>query len=193
MVGKKQQKTTEEFIEYVEQTFSKKNIIETVVFKDEITWTVMRSNLVGFLEFLRDDNFCRFSRLLDVTAVDEQQENNRFSIVYHLQSIDFKRNVRVKTKTDTDIPVASATSVFPSANWYEREILDMFGIPFSGHNDLRCILTDEYFKGEPLRKDFPLIGEKKLRYDSLENRFYYQMTPDDEKKPVNKAKVTELG
>ena len=184
-------KNTDELTAYVRDGFGARDLTDTRIFQNEVTWTVSRSELIGFLTFLRDDASCRFTCLSDMTAVDLMTPSNRFAVVYHLKSQFLKRFVRVRTMTDIDIPVASATSVFPSANWYEREIWDMFGVAFAGNDDLRCLLTDEKFKGEPLRKDFPVGGEKKLRYDAASGGFYYE--PVRAALPANQAKVTELG
>ena len=184
-------KNTDDLTAYVRDVFGERNLTGTKIFQDEITWTVARAELIDFLTFLRDDASCRFTCLSDMTAVDLMTQTNRFAVVYHLKSLLLKRFVRVRTLTDIDIPVSSATSVFPVANWYEREIWDMFGVGFAGNDDLRCLLTDEKFKGEPLRKDFPVCGEKKLRYDASSGGFYYE--PVRAALPANQAKVTELG
>lgn len=184
-------KNLNDFADYIAVHFSRQDILERKIENDELTLSVLKSELLEVLEFLRDDPACKFNCLLDVTAADLQVSPNRFVVVYHLLSTVFERCIRLKIYTDLDLPVVSASAVYPAANWYEREVWDMFGIAFSNHDDLRRILTDESFRGEPLKKDFPVEGEKKLRRDLKTGEFYYE--PVNSEKDLNLSKVTELG
>lgn len=140
----------------------------------EVTLTVARERIVDVLATLRDDPACRFEVLLDVTAVDWPPREDRFEVVYHLLSMRLNQRIRIKLATNETEPVPSVISVFPTANWLERETYDMYGVLFSGHPDLRRILTDYGFEGYPLRKDFPLSGFKEVRYDDEAKRVIYE-------------------
>ena len=135
---------------------------------------IKRPSLLKVLTFLRDDQNCQFKQLVDVTAVDRPEQPDRLELVYNLLSLKLNQRIRVKLTTDERNPVASAAGVFSSAIWMEREAWDMFGIFFSGHPDLRRILTDYGFEGHPLRKDFPLTGFKEVRYDQEQKRVVYE-------------------
>ena len=141
---------------------------------DELTITVARDEIVKALTRLRDDPKCQFEQLIDLAGVDYPQRPNRFELVYHLLSPRLNQRIRVKIATDEAAAVASVIPVFPAANWYEREAYDMYGILFSGHPDLRRILTDYGFQGFPLRKDFPLTGYVEVRYDDEKKRVVYE-------------------
>jgi NADH-quinone oxidoreductase subunit C len=131
-------------------------------------------HLVGLVEFLRTDQTCRFSTLVDITAVDNPDRAARFDLVYHFLSMYQNQRIRLKVAVDEAAMVPSIVSVHPSANWFEREVFDMFGILFSGHPDLRRILTDYGFRGHPLRKDFPTTGYTEVRYDEARKRVVYE-------------------
>ena len=141
---------------------------------DELTITVARDEIVDVLTTLRDDPACRFEILIDICGVDYPERPNRFDVVYHLLSPRLNQRVRVKLATDADTPVPSVIGVFPAADWFEREAYDMYGILFSGHPDLRRLLTDYGFQGYPLRKDFPLTGYVEVRYDDEAKRVVYE-------------------
>ena len=141
---------------------------------DELNINVVPSNIVGLIEFLKSDRSCRFSSLVDITAVDYPGREKRFEVVYHLLSIYENHRVRLRMSVREEDFVASIIEVHPSANWFEREIFDMFGILFTGHPDLRRLLTDYGFRGHPLRKDFPTTGYTELRYDEAEKRVVYE-------------------
>lgn len=126
------------------------------------------------LTFLRDDINCQFKLLMDVCGVDYPEREQRFEIVYNLLSLTHNLRIRIKVKCGEDEPVPTVTGVFSSANWWEREVWDMFGVMFSGHPDLRRILTDYGFEGHPLRKDFPLTGFVEMRYDDEKKRVVYE-------------------
>ena len=141
---------------------------------DELNIDVVPSNIVGLIEFLKSDRSCRFSSLVDITAVDYPGREKRFEVVYHLLSMYQNHRVRLRMSVREEDFVASIIEVHPSANWFEREIFDMFGILFTGHPDLRRLLTDYGFRGHPLRKDFPTTGYTELRYDEAEKRVVYE-------------------
>jgi NADH-quinone oxidoreductase subunit C len=130
--------------------------------------------IVDVLTFLRDDPDCRFVCFIDITAVDFPERGKRFEVVYHLLSPYKNTRVRVRVATDEATPVPSAVGVFPAADWFEREVYDLYGIVFSGHPDLRRILTDYGFQGHPLRKDFPTTGYVEVRYDDEQKRVVYE-------------------
>lgn len=139
----------------------------------EVTLIVARDRIVEVLTRLRDDPALLFETLLDITAVDWPARESRFDVVYHLLSMRTNQRIRVKLETDEATPVRSVIGVFPTADWLERETFDMYGILFSGHPDLRRILTDYGFEGYPLRKDFPLTGYVEVHYDDLQKRVVY--------------------
>jgi len=126
------------------------------------------------LTFLRDDGACRFEMLVDLTAVDYPEREQRFGVVHNPLSLTHNQRIRVKVATDEDTPVPSVASVFPTATWFEREVWDMYGVFFSDNPDLRRILTDYGFQGHPLRKDFPLTGYVEVRYDEEQKRVVYE-------------------
>jgi NADH-quinone oxidoreductase subunit C len=130
--------------------------------------------IVEILTFLRDDPDCRFVCFIDICGVDYPGRVNRFDVVYHLLSPAFNTRIRIKLETDETTTVPSVVPVYPAANWYEREAYDLYGILFSGHPDLRRILTDYGFEGHPLRKDFPLTGFVEVRYDDEQKRVVYE-------------------
>ena len=142
----------------------------TVIRSGELTITARRESIIELLTFLKDDSQCRFETLVDICACDYPDDAERFEVVYHLLSMRLNQRIRVKIRTDETTPVPSALPVFPCANWYEREAFDMYGVLFSGHPDLRRILTDYGFEGYPLRKDFPLTGFVEVRYDEGQKR-----------------------
>jgi NADH-quinone oxidoreductase subunit C len=139
----------------------------------ELTLNVEPASIVRVLEALRDDASCLFEVLIDLCGVDYPEREKRFDVVYHLLSPRRNQRVRIKVETDEDTAVPSAVEVFPAANWFEREAYDMYGILFSGHPDLRRLLTDYGFQGHPLRKDFPLTGYVEVRYDDAQKRVVY--------------------
>jgi NADH-quinone oxidoreductase subunit C len=140
----------------------------------ELCLRVERTRLTEVLRFLRDDRQCRFAVLCDVCGVDFPDRPLRFEVVYNLLSLHYNLRIRVKVETDEEQPVPSATGIYSSANWWEREAWDMYGIYFADHPDLRRILTDYGFEGHPLRKDFPLTGYVELRYDEEQKRVVYE-------------------
>jgi NADH-quinone oxidoreductase subunit C len=149
-------------------------VLSWEIAQGELTLHVAPSTLVSFVEFLRTDRSCRFSTLIDITAVDHPEREARFDVVYHFLSMYQNHRIRLKSALREDEMVPSITATHPSANWFEREVFDMFGILFSGHPDLRRILTDYGFRGHPLRKDFPTTGYTEVRYDEVQKRVVYE-------------------
>jgi NADH-quinone oxidoreductase subunit C len=135
---------------------------------------VQAHRIVEALTFLRDAQDLQFQQLMDLAGADYPQRPLRFDVVYNLLSLTKNRRVRVKVQTDEDTPVPTVTSVYPNADWFEREAFDMYGIFFSGHPDLRRLLTDYGFHGHPMRKDFPMIGYVETRYDEELKRVVYE-------------------
>ncbi|MEP4197370.1 MAG: NADH-quinone oxidoreductase subunit C [Aliishimia sp.] len=144
------------------------------VSEGELNMDVALPNIVGFVDFLKTDPNCKFSTLIDITAVDYPGRAKRFDVVFHFLSMYQNHRIRLRVAVREDDLVPSITSVHPSANWFEREIFDMFGILFSGHPDLRRLLTDYGFRGFPLRKDFPTTGYTEVRYDEVQKRVVYE-------------------
>jgi NADH-quinone oxidoreductase subunit C len=149
-------------------------VLTSAIAYGELTVTVKPAAIVPFLRFLHDDARLAFISLIDVCGVDWPQRALRFDVVYHLLSPRKNKRIRVKIMTDEDTPVASITPVFPGADWFERETYDFYGVLFTGHPDLRRILTDYGFDGYPLRKDFPLTGYVEVRYDDEQKRVIYE-------------------
>ncbi|RBW63084.1 NADH-quinone oxidoreductase subunit C [Ruegeria sp. A3M17] len=140
----------------------------------ELNVDVALSNVVEFIEFLKSDRSCQFSTLVDITGVDYPERAKRFDVVYHFLSMYQNQRIRLRVSIREEDMVPSIVDVHPSANWFEREVFDMFGILFSGHPDLRRILTDYGFRGYPLRKDFPTTGYTEVRYDEAQKRVVYE-------------------
>lgn len=149
-------------------------VASSTVAYGELTLTAEADKLIALLTFLRDDVQCGFVNMIDVCGVDWPQRARRFDVVYHLLSPRQNMRVRVKVETAEDEAVPSACSVYPGADWFEREAWDLYGIMFTGHPDLRRILTDYGFEGHPLRKDFPTTGFVEVRYDDSAKRVVYE-------------------
>ena len=149
-------------------------VLATEIAFGELNVDVAPAALVGFVEFLKTDATCRFSTLVDITAVDYPTREKRFDVVYHFLSMYQNQRIRLRVAAREEDMVPSLVSVFPSANWFEREVFDMFGLLFKGHPDLRRLLTDYGFRGHPLRKDFPTTGYTEVRYDEVQKRVVYE-------------------
>lgn len=143
------------------------------IWRDELTLTVQSHSIAKILTYLRDHGDYLFKQLIDLCGVDYPDRVQRFEVVYHLLSLKYNRRLRLKVYTDEKTPIPSATSIYSSANWWEREAWDLFGIQFEGHPDLRRLLTDYGFEGHPLRKDFPLTGYVEVHYDDEQKRVVY--------------------
>ncbi len=141
---------------------------------NELILMVRKDGIVRALTFLRDDSTVDCKMLVDVCGVDYPSREERFEVVYNLLSLRQNHRVRVKITTDEDTPVPSVAEVFSSANWFEREVWDLYGVFFADHPDLRRILTDYGFEGHPLRKDFPMTGHVEVRYDDEDKRVVYE-------------------
>lgn len=149
------------------------DVVSTQVSYGELVVQARSNTVTKLLAFLRDDSNCLFKVLLDVTAVDYPDREERFELVYILLSLSQNQRIKVKVIVGEDVAVPTASNVFSAANWCERETWDMYGIYFSDHPDLRRILTDYGFEGHPLRKDFPLTGRVEVRYDETQKRVVY--------------------
>jgi NADH-quinone oxidoreductase subunit C len=140
----------------------------------ELTLKTEADTLIALVTFLRDDVQCGFINFIDICGVDWPKREKRFDVVYHFLSPRQNMRVRIKVETAEDVAVPSLTGLFPGADWFEREAWDLYGILFTGHPDLRRILTDYGFEGHPLRKDFPTTGFVEVRYDDSAKRVVYE-------------------
>jgi NADH-quinone oxidoreductase subunit C len=149
-------------------------VFEVEVIGGELVARCAPEGVARFLTFLRDNPACQFTTLIDICGVDWPARERRFDVVYHLLSM--RRNIRLRLKVEVreDALVPSVVEVFPAASWFEREVYDMYGVLFSGHPDLRRLLTDYGFRGHPLRKDFPTTGYVEVRYDEAQKRVVYE-------------------
>jgi NADH-quinone oxidoreductase subunit C len=163
--------------DYIKEKFGEVSINQPIS-NDNLIIYVDKNKITDFLRFLRDDSELSFKTLLDLFGADllelEHANNNRFEVIYNLLSYKLNNRITVKVSVDDNQEVPSVCKVFSSANWYEREVFDMYGIKFSDHDDLRRILTDYNFEGFPLRKDFPLTGYSELRYDQDQKKIVYE-------------------
>jgi NADH-quinone oxidoreductase subunit C len=149
-------------------------ILDSALAFGELTVRVAPADIVKTATFLRDDERCRFVSIIDISGADYPYRAQRFDVVYHLLSPTKNLRIRVRVHADEETLVPSVTGVWPGADWYERETYDLYGVLFSGHPDLRRILTDYGFEGHPLRKDFPLTGFVEVRYDDEAKRVVYE-------------------
>ena len=149
-------------------------VTAAMVAYNELTLEAEARRIVQVLTDLRDNPEFRFQQLIDLTAVDLPDRAKRFDVVYHLLSFTKNSRIRIKIQTDEETPVPSIAGVHPCADWFEREVFDMFGVVFEGHPDLRRLLTDYGFEGHPLRKDFPMTGYVEVRYDEEQKRVVYE-------------------
>ena len=140
----------------------------------ELTIEINENNLIEVIQFLKSNEKCKFRQLIDIAGVDYPDSEKRFQLVYLFLSHENNTRIKVSTQFQLDQTISSITKIFPSANWMEREVFDMYGIKFKNHPDLRRILTDYGFKGHPLRKDFPLTGFNEVRYSEKEKKVIYE-------------------
>ena len=159
--------------EHIARALGPAILLQEVAF-GELTLTAERDAIVAVATFLRDDPRCRFISFVDVCGADYPARDERFDVVYHFMSPHLNQRIRVKVSADDVTPVPSITGVFKGAEWFEREAYDLYGMLFSGHGDLRRILTDYGFDGHPLRKDFPTTGFVEVRYDETRKRVVYE-------------------
>ena len=149
------------------------SVVGYTVANSELTVSANAADVVSIAKFLRDDPACQFVNIIDVTAVDWPSREKRFDVVYHFLSPRLNQRIRLKVATDETTPVPSLIDVFRGADWFERETYDLYGVLFTGHPDMRRLLTDYGFAGHPLRKDFPLTGFVEVRYDDEQKRVVY--------------------
>ncbi|MBI3440441.1 MAG: NADH-quinone oxidoreductase subunit C [Proteobacteria bacterium] len=149
-------------------------LVKQEILLNELVFTVHRESLHGFIKFLKLDDKCSFQQLVDICGADYPERSARFDVVYNLLSLKLNQRIRVKVMTKENEPVDTVTDLYSAAGWYEREVWDLYGIPFTGNKDLRRILTDYNFEGHPLRKDFPLTGYVELRYNETQKRIVYE-------------------
>ncbi len=161
------------FVEHIQHALPDA-VLRAELTADELVLHTSHAQLLPLLTFLRDDARCLFKQLMDICGVDFPERERRFEVVYNLLSLKHNLRVRVKVPTDEQTPVPSAVGIFSAAGWFEREVWDMYGVLFSGHPDLRRILTDYGFDGHPQRRDFPLTGYVELRYDMEQKRVVYE-------------------
>ena len=140
----------------------------------ELTLEIRPEDVLDVVTFLRDNSQCQFKNFIDVAGVDYPNRIDRFEVIYHFLSPYLNQRIRLKVATNEDRPVPSITGIFPGADWFEREAYDLYGILFTGHPDLRRILTDYGFEGHPLRKDFPLTGFVEVHYDEERKQVVYE-------------------
>jgi NADH-quinone oxidoreductase subunit C len=152
----------------------KGSLLAHAITHGELTITVAPRDIVAAVKLLRDDERCQYVGIVDITAVDWPGRERRFDVVYHLLSPRHNRRIRVKIEVGETAPVPSIIEVFPGADWFEREVYDLYGVPFTGHPDMRRLLTDYGFEGHPLRKDFPLTGFVEVRWDEEQKRVVYE-------------------
>jgi len=145
-------------------------VISSEVIFEQLYINIKCENLISVILFLKTNSKCKFKQLIDITAVDYPQKDKRFKIIYLLLSHENNFRIIINVNIDEKTSVPSLTKIYPSSNWMEREVFDMYGISFGGHPDLRRILTDYGFKGHPLRKDFPLTGHTEVRYSENEKK-----------------------
>jgi len=169
-----QRNSLSEFGQYVSECLPKYVQRVQLTAGDELEILICPEGVLPTLEFLKNHHNAQFSNLSDIAGVDMPTRKYRFEVVYNLLSLRYNSRIRVKTYTDELTPIDSACDVFKAANWYERELYDMYGVYFSNHPDLRRILTDYGFEGHPLRKDFPLTGYLECRYDDELQRVVFE-------------------
>ena len=164
-----------EFVSIIESKIPT-SFINYEIKNEELTVGLHLDAVEKFVEFLASDNDCQFTTLIDITAVDYPEKEQRFKLVYHFLSMVHNRRIRLTVNVFDGEVVPSIVGIHSSANWFEREVFDMYGVYFSGHPDLRRLLTDYGFSGHPLRKDFPTTGYLEVRYDETKKQVVYEPT-----------------
>ena len=149
-------------------------IQSSLIENEELLIFINENNLIDVIQFLKSNENCKFRQLIDIAGVDYPNDEKRFQLVYLLLSHENNVRIKISTRFQVDQNISSLTKIFPSANWMEREVFDMYGVRFKNHPDLRRILTDYGFKGHPLRKDFPLTGFNEVRYSEKEKKVVYE-------------------
>ena len=146
----------------------------SVIINEELKVEINANDLIEVVQFLKSNDKCKFRQLIDIAGVDYPENDKRFQLVYLFLSHENNLRIKILIKFQTNETINSLTKIFPSSNWMEREVFDMYGIKFKNHPDLRRILTDYGFKGHPLRKDFPLTGFNEVRYSEKEKKVIYE-------------------
>tara|TARA_A100001011_G_scaffold320333_1_gene340835 strand:- start:26 stop:640 length:615 start_codon:yes stop_codon:yes gene_type:complete len=149
-------------------------ILDSKILFDELMVEISFDKITDVIQFLKSDDKLKFKQLIDIAAIDYPNKEKRFELVYLLLSVENNIRIKISTKFEINEKIQSITKIFPSANWMEREVFDMYGVKFVNHPDLRRILTDYNFKGHPLRKDFPLTGFNEVRYSEKEKKVIYE-------------------
>ena len=168
---------TDKFLIKIEKLINSElssKILSSKIEFNELIFKISHSEILDIIQFLKYDERLKFKQLIDIAAIDYPNKEKRFEIVYLLLSIENNARVKLSINFDTNENITSITQIFPSANWMEREVFDMYGIKFKNHPDLRRILTDYNFKGFPLRKDFPLTGFNEVRYSEKDKKVIYE-------------------
>ena len=141
---------------------------------NQLQISISTNQILDVVEFIKNDEACEFRQITDIAGVDFPERIKRFDVIYHFLSFKHNIRLRIKITISEDETISSITSIFPAANWFEREAFDMYGIQFKDHPDLRRILTDYGFEGYPLRKDFPLSGNVEIRYDEIDKKIIHE-------------------
>ena len=149
-------------------------IHNSIIQNDELMIDINDSDLLEVIQFIKSNEKCKFRQLIDIAGIDYPSEDKRFKLVYLFLSHENNSRIKISIQFEINQVINSITKIFPSANWMEREVFDMYGIKFKNHPDLRRILTDYGFKGHPLRKDFPLTGFNEVRYSEKEKKVIYE-------------------
>ena len=149
-------------------------VLNSVILNEELLIEIKANDIVDVIQFLKSNENCKFKQLIDIAGVDYPENEKRFELIYLFQSHENNTRIKLLTRFELDQTINSITKIFPSANWMEREVFDMYGIKFKNHPDLRRILTDYGFKGHPLRKDFPLTGFNEVRYSEKDKKVIYE-------------------
>jgi NADH-quinone oxidoreductase subunit C len=141
---------------------------------NQLQLSISANQILDVVDFIKNDEACEFRQITDIAGVDFPERTKRFDVIYHFLSFKHNIRLRIKIAVSEDETISSITSIFPAANWFEREAFDMYGIQFKDHPDLRRILTDYGFEGYPLRKDFPLSGNVEIRYDEIDKKIIHE-------------------
>jgi len=147
---------------------------KSIIEHEELLIEINVNDLIDVIQFLKSNDFCKFKQLIDIAGIDYPEDEKRFRLVYLFLSHENNFRIKLMIKFQAEQSISSITKIFPSANWMEREVFDMYGIKFKNHPDLRRILTDYNFKGHPLRKDFPITGFNEVRYSEKEKKVIYE-------------------
>ena len=149
-------------------------VLNSVILNEELLIEIKDNDIVDVIQFLKSNENCKFKQLIDIAGVDYPENEKRFELIYLFLSHENNTRIKLLTRFELDQTINSITKIFPSANWMEREVFDMYGIKFKNHPDLRKILTDYGFEGHPLRKDFPLTGFNEVRYSEKDKKVIYE-------------------